>query len=311
MTILTIAVTGATGGLGQHLLAEALGRGHRVIAFARGHREEREQGVVWHPLDLLSPPADLPAMLKGADVVIHLAAKIAGEATDPQTEQELWSVNVLGTRAVIKAMREAGVPRLVLASTANFYSPALAEATEETPVAPESRTLYLGSKAVQEWTAHSLCRDHGIGCATMRIASVFGHGQNIVDLFARRLAAGESVTIHDDGAFGADFVPTGDVVAGLLLAAEKGLTGVYNLSSGQRTLLLDMARDLARLTGRAADAVHIVPASGKADAGFPAINCARLRAQGYQPTPRAEALARLVRQAAARHGEPALAGGTR
>lgn len=292
----TIAVAGASGAIGRRLLERARADGRRVIALSRTKPADLPIDVPWRSFDLAHPDSFEDACTD-AEVVIHLASVICGEAPDQQTTENLWRVNVLGTRGLALNMAKAGVRRLILASTANFYSPDLAEANELSPVSPTSRTLYLGSKAVQEWTAASLCEQHDVSFAALRIASVVGTGRSVIDHFARRLTAGEPVTIARQGRFGADFVDVEDVVNGLLIATDQGLEGVWNVSSGQRRLLVDIAADLALFSGQEISKSVIVDNDGDPDPGFPAINCEKLKSIGYEPETYPEMLDRLLARA--------------
>lgn len=293
MTGASIAITGASGAIGSRLCRAAHASGLNVGALSRTRPADLPDRVPWHPLDLAQ--ADLPRdALTGVDTVIHLASVISGETPDRETANDLWRVNVLGTRTLITAMAQAGVPRLVLASTANFYAPGLAEADERSPVAPTSRTLYLGSKAVQEWTAASLCRELGISFASLRISSVVGTGRSVIDNFAQRLSSGEQVRIANQGTFGADFVDVDDVVNGLLLAAGQSLDGIWNLASGERRLLGEVAADLALFAGKDASNQIVIDKHGDPDHGFPAINCDKLKAAGYRPTPYPDMLSKVL-----------------
>ena len=74
----------------------------------------------------------------------------------------------------------AKVKRLVLTGTANVYRADQAEASEESPFGPQSRVLYLASKAAQEWLAASMCNEHDIDHAILRISSVIGDGRSII-----------------------------------------------------------------------------------------------------------------------------------
>lgn len=292
----TIAVTGASGAIGSHLLKRARADGRRVIALSRNKPADLPSDVPWRPFDV-SYPDSFQNACAGADVVIHLASVICGETPDQQTAEDLWRVNVLGTRGLALHMAKAGVPRLILASTANFYAPGLSEANELSPVSPTSRTLYLGSKATQEWTAASLCEQHALSFAALRIASVVGTGRSVIDHFARRLTAGEPVTIARQGRFGADFVDVEDVVNGLLIAADQSLEGVWNVSSGERRLLVDIAADLALFSGQEISTAVLIDNKGDPDPGFPAINCEKLLSAGYRPTSYPKFLDRLLARA--------------
>lgn len=292
----TIAITGASGAIGSRLLKRARADGRSVIALSRKKPADLPIDVPWRPFDLAIPDS-FESACAGAKVVIHLASIVCGETPDKQTGEDLWRVNVLGTRALALNMAKAGVRRLILGSTANFYSPDLTEANELSSISPSSRTLYLGSKAVQEWTAASLCEQHNVSFAALRIASVVGTGRSVIDHFARRLTAGEAVTIDRQGRFGADFVDVEDIVTGLLLATDQSLEGVWNVSSGQRRLLVDIAADLALFSGQDISESVIIDNGGDPDPGFPAINCSKLKSIGYEPTTYPEMLDRLLARA--------------
>jgi nucleoside-diphosphate-sugar epimerase len=300
MTGEVIAVTGASGAIGQQLVGRLRANGFQVVGLCRNPPQNTDTDIQWHPFSL-SDPADLMAeKLRGVDQVVHLAAIIPGKVPSDEGDASLWNVNVLGTQRLIEAMAVADAKRLVLTGTANVYEPDQPEASESSPFGPRSRVLYLASKAAQEWLAASMCNSSGIDCAILRISSVIGDGRGIIDRLALDLAAGQQVHIADGAAFGADFIDCDDVCQGLLLAVEAKLNGVYNLSSGKRTELLDIILELAQNLGRGSDAIQMVHADRAPDTGFPAINSDRLRSYGFAPKPLSDVLARIAADAKAK-----------
>jgi UDP-glucose 4-epimerase len=114
-----VVVTGATGNVGTSTL-EALGGDDRVdsiVGIARRRPEIEMPKVEWIAADVRS--ADLISLFRGADAVIHLAWLIQPS----RDEQELESVNVVGSERVFGAAAETGVPRLIYASSVGAYSP--------------------------------------------------------------------------------------------------------------------------------------------------------------------------------------------
>jgi UDP-glucose 4-epimerase len=114
-----VVVTGATGNAGTSTL-EALGDDDRVesiLGIARRRPEIAMPKVEWLAADIRT--ADLVSLFRGADAVIHLAWLIQPS----RDEQELESVNVVGSERVFAAATEAGVPRLIYASSVGAYSP--------------------------------------------------------------------------------------------------------------------------------------------------------------------------------------------
>lgn len=298
MTRQRIAVTGASGAIGSRLAALLQSRGFSVVALQRDTAFSHGDGIEIRPFALSDTSETMAEHLHDVDQLVHLAAIIPGKVPGSEGDAALWNVNVLGTQRLVEAMAMAKVKRLVLTGTANVYRADQAEASEESPFGPQSRVLYLASKAAQEWLAASMCNEHDIDHAILRISSVIGDGRSIIDKLAGDLANGIPVQIQDGAAFGADFIDCEDVCAGLLLAVETELNGVYNLSSGQRTELIDILIKLAEILGRPSDAIQMVHANRAPDTGFPAINSDRLQSFGFKPKPLQAVLQRIAASAA-------------
>jgi UDP-glucose 4-epimerase len=148
-----IVVTGASGNVGYGVLkalasaapdAEVIGVCRRPPASAG-----RYARVAWHAVDLSRPSAasDLAPAMRGADVVIHLALAIR-----PVTDHDyLYRANVLGTRAVLDAMTDAGVTQLVYASSLGVYAPhPSGPVSEEWSTAGQPRSTYSRHKVMVE-----------------------------------------------------------------------------------------------------------------------------------------------------------------
>lgn len=113
-----LAVTGATGFVGQALLDAAAAEGLEVRALAR-KRQVPRPGVEWIPGDLSSRAA-LDRLCSGASAVIHVAGVV--NAPDPAGFED---GNVAGTLAVVEAARAAGVPRFIHVSSLSAREPGL------------------------------------------------------------------------------------------------------------------------------------------------------------------------------------------
>jgi nucleoside-diphosphate-sugar epimerase len=289
-----IGVTGATGTLGLKFLALLHSAGHRVRVLSRNRPTLDGMDNEWCAFDLADATEIMAPKLQGLEQIVHLAAKVPDKIASPGIEQSYWDLNVLGTQRLIEAMAQAQVGKLIVAGAANAYAPEYGEAFETSAFGPRARVLYLASKVVQEWHAASLCSALSVGCTILRISSVIGDGKSVIDILAQKLANGDNVSIAGGDVFGADFVDCEDVCRGLLLVVEKRLSGVYNLSSGQRTTLRDAITEIGRVLGCSADKVQRVEAGKNLDRGFPAVNCDRLRDCGYTPSLPAETLRRIA-----------------
>jgi uncharacterized protein YbjT (DUF2867 family) len=113
-----LAITGATGFVGQATLDVALAKGHSVKALAR-HRQDERKGVDW-VRGALSDADALASVVEGAEAVIHIAGLT--NAPDPA---QFEPANVGGTANVIAAMKATGVKRLVHVSSLSAREPSL------------------------------------------------------------------------------------------------------------------------------------------------------------------------------------------
>jgi nucleoside-diphosphate-sugar epimerase len=143
-----IVVTGATGNVGTSTVTalSADDRVESVLGLARRRPELRVPKVQWAEADVRS--ADLVSHFRGADAVIHLAWLIQPS----RDEQETESVNVVGSERVFGAAADAGVPRLVYASSVGAYSPGPKDrfVDESHPTAGIDTSFYSRHKAAVE-----------------------------------------------------------------------------------------------------------------------------------------------------------------
>ena len=107
----TVALTGATGFLGSHLIDDLLAQGHNVRALTRRKQDSRD-GVEWIKGDL-SDPAALMALTKKADLIIHAAG-----LTKANSRTEFFQINRDCTERMLKCARDNGAKRFLLIKNA-------------------------------------------------------------------------------------------------------------------------------------------------------------------------------------------------
>jgi len=189
------------------------------------------------------------------EAVLHLAAQVdvRRSVADPSFDA---MVNVAGTVAVLEAARQAGTPRVVLASTAAVYGdPPMIPTPETAPIAPLSP--YGTSKAAAEWYLAQYARLHGLSTLALRMANVYGprqdpHGEaGVVAIFTGAAAAGEAVTMYGSGEQTRDYVLVDDVVEAWLRATEADATGAVNIATGVESSVQELARALGVRARRA------------------------------------------------------------
>jgi nucleoside-diphosphate-sugar epimerase len=267
-------VTGGAGFIGSHIADRLLGLGHavRIIDdFSTGRRENVAdlEGRV----DLVEDDIrDLDAVRRaaeGVDVVFHEAAlaSVPRSVDDPATSND---VNVRGTLNVLVASRDAGVRKVIYASSSSIYgeSPELPK-REDLPAAPESP--YAVSKLAAEYYCGVFSRLYGLNCVALRYFNVFGPRQDpdsqyaaVVPIFVTALLEGRSPVIYGDGEQSRDFTYVDNVVDANMLAAEvEGCSGeVMNAACGSTVTVNELYRRLSKLAGASVDPVYADPRPG-------------------------------------------------
>lgn len=284
-----VAVTGASGFVGRHLVRRLLAEGWQVRALGRrpvdGARFERWEAGRTEP-----------SALAGVDAVCHLAAHLPASYADPDEASRCLEVNALGTLELLRAAREAGVPAFVYVSSGNVYAPTVDPVRETDPIWPASAApWYLSSKAVGDLYVAHAGQAGWMRTVQLRPSAVYGPGMTggVVATFAARLARGEPVRVSDGGRHRVDPVLVDDVVEAVLRAVERPVRGPYNIGSGRSTSVLEIARWLAAAIGAREALVELEPPSDRPATGFAPLAIDRARDDlGYVPTPPAEGLAR-------------------
>ena len=257
-------VTGGAGFIGSHLADALVAAGHDVVVvddLSRGRREQVPEGAELVVLDICDAAlADVLAQA-APEVVFHEAAQIdvRSSVRDPRADAE---TNVLGTVNVLSACTNAGVRRVVFASTGGaIYGDTAVVPTPEThPCAPESP--YGTGKLCAEAYGGTFQRIRGIEFVVLRYANVYGprqdpHGEaGVVAIFATRLQRGEPCVINGDGTQTRDYVYVGDVVAANLQALAVTPPAVFNIGTGVETDVNGLYERLRAIAGSADAAEH-------------------------------------------------------
>ena len=194
-------------------------------------------------------------LTRGCDLVFHQAAiRITQCAEDPRLALE---VLVDGTFNVVEAAAQAGVDKLVAASSASVYGLAEEFPTPERHHHHDNDTLYGAAKTFNEGLIRSFRAMHGLDHVLLRYFNVYGPRMDVHGLYTEvlvrwmeRIADGLPPLIFGDGTQTMDFVHTTDIArANVLAAASDVREGVYNVARGEETSLLELARTLLRAMG--------------------------------------------------------------
>jgi UDP-glucose 4-epimerase len=187
--------------------------------------------------------------------VIHLAAlRITACAAETRRAMEVMCD---GSFNVVEAAREAGVKKVVAASSASIYGLADAFPTREDHHPYNNRTWYGASKVMLEGLLRSYHAMYGLPYVAMRYFNVYGprmdlHGKytEVLIRWMDRIAAGQPPLILGDGKQTMDFIYIDDVARSNVLAlASDAEDEVFNVASGTETSLNDLAAALLKVMG--------------------------------------------------------------
>ena len=256
-------VTGGAGTIGSTIVDQlvAADAGEVIVLdnFVRGRRENLVGALGSGKVRVVDGDIRdrrlVTALMSGTDVLFHQAAiRITQCAEEPRLALE---VLVDGTYEIVEAAADAGVRKVVAASSASVYGLAEQFPTGERHHPYANDTLYGAAKTFNEGLLRSFHATHGLDYVALRYFNVYGPRMDIHGLYTEvlirwmeRIEAGQAPLILGDGTQTMDFVFTEDIARANLLAASADVTDeVFNIGSGTETSLTELAQALLRAMG--------------------------------------------------------------
>lgn len=285
-------VTGGAGFIGSNLVRLLLEEGHQVTVLddlSSGYARNLEpySYVRFIRGDVRDPDA-VAAAVEDAEVVFHLAASV-GNTRSIESPIQDSEINVIGTLRVLEAARRAGVRKVVFSSSAGIFGELKTlPIREDHPAEPD--TPYGAGKLAAEKHCLAYSKLYDIEAVALRYFNVYGVNQrydaygNVIPIFAHRILRGEPLTIHGDGEQTRDFVCVRDVAHANLLAGQAfGVSGAFNIGSGQRITINNLVQLMADTMGRRPDIAHGPARPGDVRHSLADVSAAS-DAFGYEPT---------------------------
>lgn len=268
-----VLITGGAGFIGSNVAARLLSEGHEVRILddlSTGYLENVPDGATFFEAHVADHGAVRQAV-DGVDVVLHQAAHraVLRSVQDPLPTD---TANVHGTLTVLECARDAGVRRVVIASSSSVYGGAAARPTpEDSPLVP--RSPYAVTKLAGEHYARVFHELFGLETVMLRYFNVYGPRQRpdsayaaVIPLFIDALATGGRPVVHGDGLQSRDFTFIEDVVAANVAAMKAPADACqgtpYNIACGEEHTLLRVLAVLADRLGVVADPEHVAPRPG-------------------------------------------------
>jgi UDP-glucose 4-epimerase len=264
-------ITGAAGFLGSSLANQLAREGHQVRGIddlSTGDPKVLAPDVHFTRGDVSDRPK-LWTLLQDVDVVYHLAARVSVQESILYP-RDYNNVNVGGTVALMEAMRDVGVKRVVLTSSGAVYGD-MSDSTLKERDTPNPRSPYAVSKLSAEYYVRTIGSLWNIETVSLRIFNAYGPGQHlppshppVVPHYLRQALRGGTLVAHGDGYQTRDYVYVDDVVSAMVAAATapnvNGL--VINVGSGVETSIKELIRIVLDVTNSKANVVYNSQTSG-------------------------------------------------
>lgn len=253
-----VLVTGGAGFIGSHIVDQLLSRSIEVVVLDIKPKEEADN--LHHCLNQITycegdirNYKDVTNAVSDCNGIVHLAA-IVSVPYSLEAPLETHATNVDGTLNVFQAAKEAGIKRVVYASSAAVYGDTQMVPTPETaPLSPLSP--YGLHKQINEQYGRLYNECFNLQSVGLRFFNVYGPRQDpsspysgVISIFSDKMKQDIAPTIYGDGTASRDFVYVGDVakvcVAFLL---ESNETGVYNVGTGSQQTINDLVAALNKV----------------------------------------------------------------
>lgn len=256
-------VTGGAGFIGSNLSEYLLKNGHKVRIlddFSSGKLEniadfKEDIEIIEGDIRVLDT---VKKSAKGVDYVLHHAAlaSVPGSIKNPVDTNQ---INVEGTLNVLVASRDAGVKRVVFASSSSVYGDGEELPKNET-IMPNPLSPYAVTKLVGELYAKEFYNSYRLETVSLRYFNVFGPRQNpksqysgVISIFADNLMRDRAPIIFGDGEQSRDFVHVDNVIAANIIAAQSDKLGrgeIINIGGGKGITLNGLMNLMNNILGK-------------------------------------------------------------
>ncbi len=267
----SVLVTGGAGFIGSNIAEALLAQGNRVVIL-----DDLSTGKMENVLELsendnlkfvkgsILESGLVRSIIKSENIsLISHQAAVASVAKSVADPVKTMNINVSGTANLFHIATEYGCKKVVFASSSAVYgdSPELPK-RETMPFA--SKSPYAMSKAANEMLASVFTGLYGIDVIGLRYFNVYGRRQDpasdyaaVIPKFISLALRNEPITVEGDGGQTRDFIYIDDVVNANItaLTAKNGSGNIFNISNGNQTSILELAKMIINITNSKSDIV--------------------------------------------------------
>lgn len=243
-----VAVTGASGHIGNCLVRELITKGFRVKALVHDFENDLAQLDVEIIRGNLLEVKSLKKLCEGVDLVFHLAAKIA---LDNRHSEQVYAINVTGTKNMIDAAKWAEVKKFIHFSSIDAFqfNPSEKVLNEGTPLVESDKVIYAFTKAESERLVLNAAKE-GLDVVILSPTAVIGPydfrgsflGSALIKIYQNK------IPMLISGGY--DWVDVRDVAEAAIQAMEKGRNGEKYILSGNFCNLREMSEITGKISGK-------------------------------------------------------------
>lgn len=252
-------ITGGAGFIGSNLAERLLREGHEVIVLdnldpyydplikKRNIHELKSKNFTFVKGSILNEPL-LHKVMKDVDYVFHEAAQ-AGVGLSVKDPRKYLDINITGTLNILQTSLDAGVKNVINASSSSVYGRSLI------PFKEDNQPIPISPYGVSKLAAEQYCRIfyelYKLRTTSLRYFTVYGPRMRpdlAISIFVQNALSNKPITIFGDGNFTRDFTYVNDVVDANLRAMKRGDGDMFNIGSGNRISVIEIANKIISFT---------------------------------------------------------------
>jgi UDP-glucose 4-epimerase len=253
-----VVAFGGTGFIGTHVVGKLLAAGHRVRVISRrpvqSEMPASNVAFIRHDLASSEDRLELPRLLDGADVVVHLASSTTPTSAERDVLADV-NVNLVPLVALLTAMARSGVKRLVYASSGGtvYGVPKVIPVPEDHVLNPIG-SYGIGKMAAEAYIRH-FCRNERLSACILRPSNPYGERQGkageqgLVGTLLRCASTNQAIEIWGDGTAIRDYLHVDDLARLFVRSIEADIEGTFNAGSGIGTSVREMIELVSKVTG--------------------------------------------------------------
>ena len=254
-----ILITGGAGFIGSHLVDSFLQKNWEVSVLdncSAGNKLSSNtiQQINFHKGDVRNLSMVFEAA-KNCDTIIHLAAVVGVDAVI-ERQTETLEVETIGTQNIVKAAKLFEVKKIIYSSSSAVYKNCKSDQCREDDNL-DLVNAYAVVKRLNELYLNSLTLENGISTNSVRFFNIYGDRQDnrmVVPRFFEQALQNKPIEVFGNGQQTRDFTHIDDVIKAILnLMDRPTVNGIFNISRGIETTIVDLAKMIKKITNSNSD----------------------------------------------------------